>query len=157
MDIVQEHLREHFKLYAGIILVLLPPAVYFRRYSIPAFLYSIEFAIYCVMMHLGLGGVIRLASWFKAESAMKHVFEGPASSDPRWKTPIVEFYDRTLYNPPWVFYFEIALTVAILVLMWKYRPLRVQKKMMRPLTKRTLARKVSAQAAKPPSAWSKKR
>ena len=27
MDAVQEHLREHYKLYAGIFLVLLPPVV----------------------------------------------------------------------------------------------------------------------------------
>ena len=156
MEAVQEHLREHYKLYVGVILVLLPPVIFFRRYSIPAILYAIEFAVYCVLMHGLLGGVIRLASWFKAESAMKRAFDSVADSNPRWTTPFVRFYDRTLYNPAWVFYLEIAAMAAILVLMWKYRPLRPQKKKARPLTKHSLARKVSAQAAKPPSTWTRR-
>ena len=157
MDAVQEHLREHYKLYVGIFLVLLPPVVFFRRYSIPAILYAIEFVVYCALMHLLLGGVARLASWFKAESAMKRAFDRLADSNPHWTTPFQHFYDRTLYNPKWLFYVECAATVAILVLMYKWRPLRAQKKSQRPLTRRTLARKMSAQAAKPPSTWSKKR
>ena len=157
MDAVQEHLREHYKLYAGIFLVLLPPVVFFRRYSIPAILYAVEFVVYCILMHSLLGGLTRLASWFKAESAMKRAFDAAADSDPHWTTPFMFFYDRTLYNPRWLFYFEIVAMVAIVVLMRKYRPLRPQKKSQRPLTRHTLARKVSAQAAKPPSTWSKKR
>ncbi len=157
MDVVQEHLREHYKLYVGIVLVLLPPVVFFRRYTIPAILYTIEFVVYCVLMHCLLGGVIRLASWFKAESAMKRAFDSVRDTNPQWKTPIVYFYDRSLYNPQWVFYLEIAAVIAILVLMYKYRPLRAQKKKARPLTAHTLARKVSAQAAKPPSTWSGRR
>ena len=157
MDAVQEHLREHYKLYVGIILVLLPPVVFFRRYSIRAILYTMEFVVYCLLMHSLLGGVTRLASWFKAESAMKRAFDAAADTNPHWTTPFRYFYDWTLYNPTWLFYVEIVAVVAIVVLMWKYRPLRPQKKSQQPLTARTLARKVSAQAAKPPSTWSKKR
>ena len=157
MDALQEHLREHYKLYVGIILVLLPPVVFFRRYSIPAILYAVEFVIYCLLMHSILGGVTRLVSWFKTESAMKRAFDRLADTNPGWTTPFVHFYDRTLYNPTWLFYVEIVAVVGIVVLMWKYRPLRAQKKSQRPLTARTLARKMSAQAAKPPSTWSKKR
>jgi len=157
MDAVQEHLREHYKLYVGIFLVLLPPVVFFRRWSIPAILYAIEFVVYCALMHSILGGVIRLAAWFKTESAMKRAFDRLADSNPGWTTPFRYFYDRTLYNPKWLFYLEIVAVAAIVVMMWKYRPLRPQKKSQRPLTARTLARKVSAQAAKPPSTWSKKR
>ncbi|MCX5772147.1 MAG: hypothetical protein NTZ09_17990 [Candidatus Hydrogenedentes bacterium] len=157
MDAVQEHLREHYKLYIGIFLVLLPPVVFFRRYSIPAILYTIEFAVYCALMHSILGGVVRLASWFKAESAMKRAFDAAADSNPHWITPFRYFYDRTQYHPAWLFYLEIVAVVAILVLMYKWRPLRAQKKSLRPLTRRTLARKMSAQAAKPPSTWSNRR
>jgi len=157
MVAVQEHLREHYKLYVGIFLVLLPLVVFFRRYSIPAILYALEFAVYCALMHAVLGGVVRLASWFKAESAMKRAFDIAADSNPHWTTPFVYFYDRSRYNPTWIFYVECAAVVGIVVLMRKYRPLHPQKKMMRPLTARTLARKVSAQAGKPPSTWSKRR
>ena len=88
---------------------------------------------------------------------MKRAFDVVADSDPHWTTPFRYFYDRTLYNPRWLFYVEIGLVAVIVVLMWKWRPLRPQKKSQRPLTARTLARKMSAQAAKPPSTWSRRR
>lgn len=156
MDAVLGHFREHYKLYAGILLVSLPPILIFRRYTIPAILYTVEFVVYACLMHALLGGVIRLASWFKAESAMKRAFETAASVNPNWKTPFKEFYDRSQYNPQWLFYVEIAALAAILVLMWKYRPLRVQKKRIQPLTARSLQRKMLKANKQRPSAFGKK-
>lgn len=148
MEPVLEHLREHYKIYAGILLVGVPPILIFRRFTIPAILYTVEFVIYAVLMHGVLGGVVRLAAWFKAESAMKRAFNARANTDPGWTTPFRYFYDRTLYHPPWLFYLEIGLVAAILVAMWKYRPMRAQKKKIRPLTARSLSRKMAQQSRK---------
>jgi len=151
MEPVLEHFREYYKLYAGIALVGLPPILIFRRFTIPAILYVVEFVIYAVLMHCLLGGVIRLAAWFKAESAMKRAFDARANTNPGWITPFRYFYDRALYNPPWLFYLEIALLVAILAAMWKYRPLRAQKKRIKPLTARSLSKKMAQSQKKRPS------
>lgn len=147
MDAALEHLREHHKLYAVIVLLSVPLTVFFRRYSVPAILYAIEFVMYAVLMHAVLGGTVRLAAWFRAESTMERALDS-AASHPGWTTPFARFYDRALYNPPWLFYLEVAALVIIVILMFKYRPLRPQKKKAKPLSARALSRKMAARARK---------
>ena len=133
MEPVLEHLREFYRIYLFAAAVAVPLIVIFRRYTVPAITYAVEFAIYSGIMHVVVAGVVRVAGWFKAESSMKRAF-GPAGQDTRtgWTTPLLEFWKRDLYHPQWLIYLEVLFLVGILALMWHYKPLRPQKKGTKP-------------------------
>jgi hypothetical protein len=90
-------------------------------------------AIYIGIMHVLVGGTVLLAGWFKDQSTMKRA-RGltDQSFNPGWSTPFVEFWDYAAYTPRWIFFFELALCGVILFLMWKFRPMKLQRRKKKP-------------------------
>ena len=101
-----------------------------RRYTVPALLWLIEFVIYAGIVHVVLYGVVAVTAWFRYESQMKMLVEEKVRSG--WRIPLQRFWDRELYIPFWLFYVELALLLAIICLMIRYKPMQIQK----PLPKR---------------------
>ena len=109
--------------YTALLVCLLPVLVMFRRQIFPVVCYLVELCFYLCAFHLVVHGTVRLARWFKLESTT-YVRE---KIDTGWQTPLIEFWKRELYNPGWLFYFELAVAGIILYMMYRLRPFRVQK------------------------------
>ncbi|MCC6145773.1 MAG: hypothetical protein IT368_18355 [Candidatus Hydrogenedentes bacterium] len=127
MQVVLDHLREHYAVYVVIVIALLPIIYVTRRYSVPAILYTVEYIIYLALMHFFLGALVRVAAWFKDQSSMDRAF-GRENTVVVWETPWLEFWKREAYTPGWLFWMEVSFAVIILVLMWKIRPMRVRRR-----------------------------
>ena len=96
-----------------------------RRYTLPFLLWAAELVLYAFIMHALVCGVVGVTAWFKFESQMKML----ASERERvpWNVPFRNFWDRSLYNPSWLFYLEIALVILIFAGMFWYKPMAIQK------------------------------
>jgi len=128
MQPILDHLREHYRLYLGIGIPLLVVLVVSRKYSVPVILFAAEFAIYSAAVHVMVGCVVRLAAWFKDQSTMKRAHDIVGENlNPGWQTPWLRFYDRSDYDPQWLFFFELVVVIGILVMMWRLKPIRPQK------------------------------
>ena len=134
MEIVTQHLQEHWRIYVFAVILLVPILVVFRRWLMPIIQYAVEVAIYLAIVHVVLGGVVRLAGWFKDQSTMKRA-RGLLNEnfDPGWTTPIPKFWEYDSYNPRWLLYMEILLAIGIIILVWRYRPMLVQRKKKKPV------------------------
>ncbi len=113
--------------YVVTFLAALPLLYLVRQLILPVILWVGEAVLYTAALHLLLHGVVRTARWFKLESTM-YVNE---RADPGWYVPIAEFWNPALYNPDWLFYFQIAALCVITFLVLKHRPLKFQSKPVR--------------------------
>jgi uncharacterized membrane protein (GlpM family) len=125
MEVVIQHLKEHYGWYVFGLICVLPPFVLLRRYTVAPVMYAVELVIYMGLLHCLIYGVVVVAAWFKDQSTLKRA-RGlvQASFNPGWKTPLLRFWDRQQYDPPWLLYFELVLLVVVIFLMWRYRPLK---------------------------------
>lgn len=127
MEALVDHLRERWPAYAGLAVCSLPLVYIFRRQVVPVLLWSLEIVMYMAGIHLCLAGLVGLAGWFKSQTSMdyeKNVRTG-------WEVPIADFWNREQYNPAWIFYLELVLLALVIFLVFRYRPLRIQKRMPR--------------------------
>lgn len=138
MEALQAHFQEQWRAYLGVLICGLPLLYIFRKRIVPVILWILEIIVYMAGVHMCLAGLIRLIRWFKLESTM-YIQE---RVDPGWQIPLNEFWNRELYKPFWIFYFEVVLLLGVVVLVFFYRPLHVQKRMSRrdPVTKGRPAR-----------------
>jgi len=133
MDVVLEHLKEYYVAYVVVVICALPVLFFTRKWSVPIILYAIEVAIYLGLMHLAFFLLVRLTRWFKENSSMRALREDGRPVDaPEWGTPLLEFWKREAYDPSWIIWVEVAVAVLIVFLVWRYRPMRVQRKRKRP-------------------------
>ena len=103
-----------------------------RKYSVPLILYILEFCIYATTMHVVFWLLVVVTKWFKEQSSMRALREdGKPEDAPEWATPLIEFWKRELYNPDWIWIVEVVLLVVILGLMYRYRPMKIQRKAKR--------------------------
>ena len=129
MDAILQHLQEHYRIYIVLAVCLLPPLVIFRRHSIPIIQYLVECSIYITIMHFLVYCIIGFVAWFIDASSMKRAFDKDPTVNvaPDWNVPLNQFWDRTLYNPEWLFYFECVAGLLIIFLVWRYRPMKKVK------------------------------
>jgi len=125
VDQITAHFQEYAAYYGIGALVLLPIIFFTRRFSVPAILWSVEIAIYFIIFHVFLHGLVLTVRWFNKESQMKFLVE--EKTDPGWTTPLLEFWDRSQYNPEWIIYLEGAFLLGIILLVIRMRPMKVQK------------------------------
>jgi len=121
---MMEHLQENWVGYVAVAACLILVAYLLRRTVMPLVLYAMELVAYLVGLHALLFGVVKLARWFHVNSRMYWLRDEP---EPSWGIPIYEFWKPQSYDPRVLFYLELVLAVGVVVLMWKYRPLRPQK------------------------------
>ena len=129
MEIILQHLQEHDRIYIVLAICLLPPLVIFRRITMPIIQYLLECSIYVALMHFFVYIAVGFVAWFVDASSMKRAFDkDPTVSEaPDWNVPIREFWDRSLYNPEWLFYVECVVGILIIFLVWRYRPMKKVK------------------------------
>ena len=134
MEPVVEHLREFYRVYVFVAVITVPIVIVFRRYTVPAIAYAFELCVYAAIVHGLFHATLRLAAWFKDQSSMKRAFGdvAPGAEDPGWTTPLLEFWKRGEYSPEWILYVEAVLLVGVIYLIWRYKPLRPQKKGRKP-------------------------
>ncbi len=135
MDLLVEHFQANIWIYLAGAVVVLPLVYLTRKWSVPAILYTIEIAIYMLIMHTSVFLLVKVTRWFKQESSMRALRpDGTPEGAPTWGTPYFEFWRRDLYDPPWIVYAELAFIVVIVYLVWRYRPLKVQRRGRRKTT-----------------------
>ncbi len=129
MEAVMAHLHEHYAYYLVAAIILLPPLIIFRRWTVPGIQYTVEYVIYLALAHGALWVIVRVAAWFKDQSTMKRARGLDSESyNPGWETPWLEFWNKDLYTPHWLMYFEIAVAVILFGFMLKYRGIGTQRR-----------------------------
>ena len=126
MDQVIAHLTDNAMAYGGLLVISLPVLYIFRQYTVPAFLWTLEVFIYFVIMHLVVHFFIIFAKWFRDETTPNNSWD-MAREEVYWGTPLLEAWDRSQYNPGWVFYFEVVFIIAATIFVLKNRPIKTQK------------------------------
>ena len=129
MDVVLDHLREYGLVYLAGLAVVAPLIYFTRKWSVPVILYTVEITIYWAGMHTLVWVLVKVTRWFKQESSMKALrADGVPEDAPTWGTPYLEFWRRELYDPAWVVYLELTFAVIIIYLVWRYRPMKIQRR-----------------------------
>jgi hypothetical protein len=129
MEILMANLQENAVLYGAIAVCAAPLIFLTRKYSVPAILYLVEFVIYACAMHVIMWVLVKVTRWFKEQSSMKALNEDGIPEDaPEWGTPLLEFWDTAAYDPNVIWKIEIGCLVLVLILMWRYRPMKIQRK-----------------------------
>lgn len=150
MDVVLEHFKEYYIAYILGAIVVLPGIYFTRRWTAPAILYAVEITVYLCLMHLAVWLVVGLTRWFKENSSMKALREdGRPVDSPDWGTPLLEFWKRAEYRPEWLLYVECVLLLIIIFLVWRYRPMRIQRRHKRRAFKNEAAAARGRQPGKP--------
>lgn len=128
MEPLVEHFRAFYVYYLIGAICILPPLIFFRRFTVAAIMYAIELAIYLALMHVAMYVFVAVAAWFKDQSTMKRALDLPGNSfNPGWTTPLLRFWDQEGYEPHWMIYVELGFCAVILYLMWKFRPPRMRR------------------------------
>jgi hypothetical protein len=125
---ILEHVKSFYPYYVFGALIVLPVLFFTRRWSLPIIAYCIELAIYFSAMHIFMHFLVSIVRWFRENSSMRALREdGKPIDAPEWATPLVEFWDTTLYNPSFIFYIELGFIVLILILVYRLRPMKFQR------------------------------
>jgi len=129
MDAFIANIQENAILY-GCLAACTTPLIYLtRKYSVPAILYLVEFVIYACVMHVVVYLIVGGTRWFKESSSMKALRDdGKPEDTPEWGTPLIEFWETVDYDPQWLWKAEIFCLILILLAMWRYRPMKIQRK-----------------------------
>jgi hypothetical protein len=125
MESAVAFLQEHGAMLAVLAAILLPLGYVFRKFTVPFLFHTAEFAIYVSVFHVVLHGLVRMFSWFRAETEFRN-FDGSLRDDFNpIQTPLFhQFWNRELYSPEWLFYVELAAVGVMLYLVIVVRPTR---------------------------------
>ena len=126
MNAVIEHLQQHLIPYIVLAVGLIIFIFATRRYSIPIIQYALEVTIYCAGMHLVVWAVTNGAAAFKRASSFK-ALAADREADATWTTPLLRFWELDKYDPAWISKFEMVAIAIIVYLVWKLRPMKIQK------------------------------
>lgn len=122
---IQDHIVENAMYYGGGAVFVFPIIFFTRKYSVPMIQYVLETAIYLVIMHTLVSMLTNFFAWLHNETSMEAVRSRRAGVF--WDTPWVYFWDTEAYNPGWIVYMECAFAVIIILLVIRYRPMKIQK------------------------------
>ena len=125
MDAFIVHMQQNWLGYVILLALLLPFIYVFRRVALPAIQWALELCVYASAFHIVMHFLLRVIRWFRTESQMKMLADERV--DPGWQTPLTQFWDKSLYKPEWVLYFEIGMVVLFVLLMIRYRPMKTQR------------------------------
>lgn len=152
MDAVIEHLKEQYIIYLVGLACAVPVVFFTRKRSVPILLYALECTIYSAIMHILFFVLVKVTRWFKENSSMKALQEDGRPIDaPTWGTPLTDFWKRDLYDPTWVFYAEIVAVVIIIILVIRFRPMKVHRPGRRKAALERQKAKQSPRRAKAPA------
>lgn len=118
-----EHVQDHYVAYIVGAVVALIVILVFHRYALPPVLKALELTGCVIAMHVVVGTFVRVLSWFKGATQFRGLKQSIEDVDPGFKTPFFEFWNKDLYEPPWVVYLELGFAAAIVVLILYFRPM----------------------------------
>lgn len=128
MDVAIQHIQAHLAIYVTGAAVLLPLLYAFRYWTFPVIFHAIELTLYLSLFHVVTGGLVRFFQYFKSQTQMENAL-GPGAQEAAWTTPInLNFWQKDLYEPIGLFYFEIGAAVFLLFLVYKFRPVKYNRK-----------------------------
>jgi hypothetical protein len=126
--LMEEHVQTYLKFYALGIVVAVPFLYFTRKWTLPLILYAVEMCIYFSIMHVIIHAFVGITAWFRTNSSIRALRKDGMPIDAvYWTTPLVRFWDKTVYDPQWLLYVEYGFMVAIVFLVLKYRPMHTQK------------------------------
>lgn len=107
----------------AVIGVLLLPVIYLLQKKATAFMFhTVEYIVYVTLAHYLLYAMVQVAAWYKESTAMS---EEDSNAIP-FNTPAgilsENFFDKSLYNPTWLFYLEGIIALGLLYLVVVIRP-----------------------------------
>lgn len=115
-------------IYVVAVVVVVPLLYAFRRWTFPVIFHSVEGVFYFVCVHMVIAGMVRFFQYFKSETEMENAL-GPGEQALAMTTPVnINFWQKDLYNPEWLFYFEIAVILGIAYVVLKLRPVNYKRK-----------------------------
>ena len=127
-DIVSGHVQDNMQYYIIGAVIALPVLFFSRKWSVPLILYTVEICIYLMIMHTIVHVLVGLTGWFKENSSMRALRpDGRPADAVDWTTPLVKFWEREVYDPKWIVYMEAGLAILVVILVFKFRPMRTQK------------------------------
>lgn len=130
-----QHLQENWVFYAIATIVGGAFLYYTRQYVVPIVFHILEMAVYTFLFHTAVSGVTQFASWYQEEAFIEteisrfatrdRVFglEAAAEPVPQYFTPYVEFWNRELYHPDWLYSMELTVVCFIILAVALFRPL----------------------------------
>ncbi len=128
MDTIIQHIEQNVALYVIAVAFAAPLLYLFRKQILPVIYHSIEYIIYCGVFHYFVGGIMRVASWFRAETAFKNADGSFEKEFTPFTTPLNwHFWEKELYNPQWFFYAEAVAAVLLLYVVIFIRPTRFKR------------------------------
>jgi len=125
MQSIMEQIQEYGVIIAIVALVVIPLIYTFRKYTYPLLYHTAEYLVYCAIVHVVIGGLLRFFSYFHEETKFKN-FNGTMKDGwVPYSNPVnLQFWDKSLYTPEWFFYFECVLAVGLLYVVIFIRPTR---------------------------------
>lgn len=132
MEEILQHFQTNAKAYVILGVCALPCIIVTRKYSLPLIMYIVEYFIYLLGAHTLVYAVLNVAKWFKTNSSMRALrADGVPADAPDWTIPYFEVWKTDMYEPQWVWKFEVVVAILIFAAMWRYRPMKVQVKRVR--------------------------
>lgn len=126
LDVIIAHFQSNAMAYLAGIIVFGPLIFFTRRWSLPVIMWIIEILIYSVIMHIVIHYFVKIVVWFQSSTQMERAFDREKLVE-TWGTPLLDFWDRSKYDPTWIFYTEAVFVFLFCVLVFRMRPYKVQK------------------------------
>lgn len=158
MQPIIQHVQEHLALYVGGVVLVLPLLYLFRKQTAPVLYHTAEYLIYCTVFHFVVGGLFRVGSWFRLETSFRNHDGSIAADYVAFTNPLnFNFWQKELYNPEWLFYFEIAAAAGFLYLVIVVRPMRFKRNVYKGRVEKPLDEKKQERQRKTMRASSQRR
>jgi len=120
-----DHIEAHAAFYIAGAVMLLPLIYFTKRYSVPLILYTVEIGTYLSVIHFAVHYIVAFIHWFKEETDKDPLH--PEVSHYDWETPLSGFWIREKYHPDFLFLMEIVFAVLIVVIVFRFRPMKIQQ------------------------------
>jgi hypothetical protein len=80
------------------------------------------------VFHVVIFGIVAFFAWFRKASSFQNVDTSGTVTQATLTTPLRQFWDQTLYRPPFLFWFEVIGFVGILYIVVWIRPTQIASK-----------------------------
>jgi hypothetical protein len=103
------------------VIVLIPIMFMYQSKSAPILFHSIEYCLYMSVAHTLIYAVVQIVAWYKSQTP-----DINGLSPIPYNTPInpisQNFFDKTMYNPIGLLYFETLVALGLLYIVVIVRP-----------------------------------
>ena len=127
IESIVHHIQDHAAVFAvgGVLFLIL--TIVFRKFMLPLLYHTGEYILYCTVAHTFLAGFVRAFSWFREETEFKNFKGETVSTFKPYTTPMnLNFWQHSLYNPTWLFWFEAVIAAGLLYIVIVIRPTRMR-------------------------------